>query len=508
MRHINFRSFIYSALMLMLAVFASLIALNIPVLGAILIFVFTLLPLPIAFFLKKRLKTYHIATVIMTSCLCAVSIICFFVKVYSWLPEGYEGGTNCKIVGRVDDVYSGDSPKIILDDISIDGISMKGRLRLYINDSDNVPNFLDGIESGDKLSFTSSVKVRELVSGLEVKASYLRSDIRFLAWSRVDSIKVEKGKNKFSLTGYIKSVLFSNMGEKYGAVAYGMLTGDKNEISSETISDFSASGIAHILAVSGLHIGVIAGIISFVLRKLKVRQLPTFIVTLTVLILYAALAGFAPSVVRACIMFAVGSGALLLGEEKDGFNSLGVAATAVLTFSPLMMFESGFLMSVGAVFGLLVFSPIITRGLMKIKVPEKLASPIAATTSAQLGILPPLICFFGYLQTYSIIINIFMIPFMSFVFVVVFVALLFALIPPFGFLLKWASVLVRGMTVGASVAAMLPMAQIPMKQTTLAFLIYPLYFVASDFFNCKYRSVVKCGCGLMIIALLLVFALA
>ncbi len=501
MKRVNFRSFIYSSLVLILAIFSCLVAMNIMALGIILLLLTIFVPVSLAVVFKKRLKPYIFVTVIMTAILCVVSSICFFVRTNTWLPH-FEDGTH-SVEGVIDDLSDdGDGATLILTDLSIDGKDANGRLSLTITGA--IPEWLS---SGDILDFEASVRSRRLITGFRVNASYLRSDIRYQARIAASSVKFSDGTPKFSVSNFIKGKLIENMGSKYGAIAFGMLTGDKNEISDGVIKDFSASGIAHILAVSGLHIGVLAGIVSFILRRLRVKRLPTFLITSATLIAYAALAGFSPSVVRACVMYGVGGGAMLLGEQNDGFNSLGVAATVVLAFSPLMLFETGFIMSVGAVFGILNFSPMFVRGLKKIKLNKSLASAISVTVSAQLGILPSMISVFGYIQTYSIIINIIMLPFMSFAFIAVFVALLLSLIPPLGFVLKAASVLIRGMTVGASLGASLPYAQINVATSGAAFLLYPVYFIIGDFVNVKkVTKLFFLGLGVLLILLLILFA--
>lgn len=505
-RIINFRSFIYSTILLMLVILSCLVALNIPALGFIFIIILIFAPLIIAFIIKKRLETYILVTVVLTALLCFVSMICFFIKAYTWIPFEIENKTY-SVEGIIEDNYVLDDNRIvILKDLSFDGNEVEGRMQVYVNDEEK---FFHLVPVGDKLKFFAYIRCKDLISDFEVKANYLRSDIRYSTEIMAKNVEISEGKIGFmdKVNLYVKDTLIDCMGNKYGVIAYGILTGDKNEISSDVRDSFSAAGMAHILAVSGLHIGVLMAIVAFVLRKLKVKKILTFIISGTVLVLYCLFAGFSPSVVRAAIMFFVGSGAMLLGEQKDSLNSLGVASTVLLTASPIMLFEAGFVMSVGAVFGLIVFTPMLTRVMTKIKLPEKLANTIAVPVAAQLGVLPSNIFFFESVQLYSIIINIVLMPLMSFTFIAVFAALLLSLIPPLKFVVTLSGFLIKGLSIAADFCASLPLSQLSVKASLIAFAAFPVYFLMGDFVNCKRKGIVISICAVLIVMTVILLAL-
>ena len=89
-----------------------------------------------------------------------------------------------------------------------------------------------------------------------------------------------------------------------------------------------------------MHIGFLMLLITFLLSKLKTPRLANFGINTVVLLLYCLFAGFTPSVVRASIMFLIGNLATLLGEERDGFNALGLAAATTLTARLALLTQS------------------------------------------------------------------------------------------------------------------------------------------------------------------------
>ena len=500
---INFRSFIYSMSMLIATIFACLLALNVSWIGLILLLILVFAPITVVFLIKNRPEKYKIVTVVLSSILCFVAIIFFFVTVYTWTPSQIDDGVY-KVSGCVEDNFVIDDERVVvLRNVSFDGEKINGKIKVYVNDEEK---FFGLIPVGDRLEFSSYVSIRKLVDGFEVNANSLRTNIRYLTWINAENVSIYEGNQTLldKVNGYVKNTLIDCMGNQYGVVAYGMLTGDKNEISSATRGDFSTAGLAHILAVSGLHVGFLTSVMMFVLNKLKVKKGVNFGVNTAILLIYCLFAGFSPSIVRASIMFLISGGAVVLGEQRDSLNSLGFAATCILTFSPFMLFEAGFVMSVGAVFGIANFSSVISEGLSKIKVPDFLANAISVSTSAQLGILPASVCFFGSLQLYSIIINVLLMPLMSVAFIAVFLALVVSIIPVFKFLVTATGFLIKILTITASFCAGLPLAQIQVFATPFALAIYPLYFVMGNFVGCKKKWILFTVCASIIVALLIV----
>ena len=135
----------------------------------------------------------------------------------------------------------------------------------------------------------------------------------------------------------------------------GMLLGKRGGIEESTIAAFRNSGSLHILAVSGLHVGLIAGVFFLCFSRLPAKI--TCTLTILAVILYACIVGFRPSVFRASMMvtlFLIGS---IIDRDVDRFNLLAVAALILLLINPVQLWDIGFQLSFAAVASILYFMP-------------------------------------------------------------------------------------------------------------------------------------------------------
>ena len=135
------------------------------------------------------------------------------------------------------------------------------------------------------------------------------------------------------------------MGEENAPLAYAVLFGDRTQVSDDILTSYNNAGILHLLAVSGLHVGFIAGLIYALLSKLKLKRLFSFIITACLLLFYNYLCNFTPSVVRATIMICVGLFANVLGKKSDTLTTIGIAGILTLLIKPLWAFDIGFQLS-------------------------------------------------------------------------------------------------------------------------------------------------------------------
>ncbi|MCZ8188609.1 MAG: ComEC/Rec2 family competence protein [Microcystis sp. LE19-338.1B] len=192
---------------------------------------------------------------------------------------------------------------------------------------------------------------------------------------------------------------------------------------------FIKTGLAHILAASGFHVSILLGFVLTVTRNLSPKQ--QFIIALTVLIIYGTLTGLQPSVLRAILM---GIGALiglLYNRQVNSLGSLLLAATILLLWQPLWIWDLGFQLSFLATLGL-----IITVPLLKNKIdyfPNLIAEPIAISLAATLWTMPLLMFTFNSIALYNIPINIITTPLVTLISLGgVFTAFLGLIYPPLG----------------------------------------------------------------------------
>lgn len=131
--------------------------------------------------------------------------------------------------------------------------------------------------------------------------------------------------------------------------AKALLLGDRTDIDYETNTNFKVSGISHIIAVSGLHVSILFGLIYFLTGK---RRFFTALLGIPVVLLFAAVAGFTPSITRAAIMQILMMLALLLGKEYDPPTSLSFAALVMLFINPLVVSSISFQLSFACMAGI------------------------------------------------------------------------------------------------------------------------------------------------------------
>lgn len=160
----------------------------------------------------------------------------------------------------------------------------------------------------------------------------------------------------------LKGVLNTAFPENAAAFSRALLLGDSSALTYAVDSAFKISGIRHIIAVSGLHVSILYGFLSTVTLR---RRYLTFLAGVPILLLFAAVAGFTPSVTRACIMVCLMMAAQAFGRDYDPPTALGVAVFIMLLANPLTITNAGFQLSVASVSGIYLFAEPITAWLMK-----------------------------------------------------------------------------------------------------------------------------------------------
>ena len=161
-----------------------------------------------------------------------------------------------------------------------------------------------------------------------------------------------------SLTGRITELFSENPG-----VATGMLLGDKAGVGEDVMGAFEDAGILHLMAVSGLHVSVLAGAFSLLFRG---NPWVRFAATALFCGLYAAVTNFSPSVLRASVMLLTALLAAPLLRRADGPSTLAFAFLAVLAVNPFALFRTGFQLSFSAVYGLLLLREPLGRPIRRL----------------------------------------------------------------------------------------------------------------------------------------------
>lgn len=226
--------------------------------------------------------------------------------------------------------------------------------------------------------------------------------------------------------------LYGDNGGYIAAIALG----DTSGIDYSNLSAMRNAGIAHIFAVSGLHVGIMAGAVSAVIPKSFVKT--RLAVTAVFLYCYCALCLFSASVVRAAVMFVTMLAAKLFSRRYDMPSSAALAAMLILAVSPNQAVKPGFLLSFSAVAGIMLLAGrigYILRGLGSF-----LSSTLSVSIAATLGTAMPSIYFFGRFSMLGLAANIITVPLVPFVLIPGLISALICEILPFAAeFLAWAS---------------------------------------------------------------------
>ncbi|MFN3996896.1 ComEC/Rec2 family competence protein [Algoriphagus sp.] len=216
-------------------------------------------------------------------------------------------------------------------------------------------------------------------------------------------------------------------------IAAALLLGQKENLDKEIKNAYAETGTMHILAVSGLHVGIIYAILLFPLKGIKLKSGQKSIYLFVVILLiwtYAILTGFSPSVVRAATMFSLFTAGQMRKRKPSSFNILAFSAMIMITMDPGVIFEVGFQLSYAAVAGILLVQPLIVRfWLPPNRVLEYAWQLTTVSIAAQLATFPLSVYYFHIFPTYFLIANLFIIPLAFLVMSVGIIFLIFSWIP-------------------------------------------------------------------------------
>ena len=206
--------------------------------------------------------------------------------------------------------------------------------------------------------------------------------------------------------------IFSIINNKNGIIG-AIILGDKTDLDSDIKELYSVSGIAHILAISGLHISFIGMAIYRLLRR-RFRFLFSAAVSIPVVLSFGIMSGFGISTMRAIIMFILKIIGEVLGRKYDAITAISLAGLVLLVQNPFVVCNSGFQMSFGAIIAIVLILPIVEEIL---NTDNKIIKVLSANFTISLVMNPILAWNYYELPTFSFLLNIVVVPLMSVVIV-------------------------------------------------------------------------------------------
>lgn len=176
------------------------------------------------------------------------------------------------------------------------------------------------------------------------------------------------------------------------ALFTGLVLGDDREQEPEEIDDFRASGLSHLLAVSGQNVAFVLAVAAPLLRRLALRG--RFVASVSILLAFGVLTRWEPSVLRAVAMAALALVASTIGRPAASLRILALAITALVLVDPMLSGSIGFLLSVGACTGIALVGPVLER--------RRVPAALGITLAAQVGVAPVLLPVFGGIPVASL----------------------------------------------------------------------------------------------------------
>ena len=378
--------------------------------------------------LKKKLKYFFIPLISFLIGLLAFNITIFNYNLgvkSNYVPNVIEARVS--LVGKANDSYL----YLQADNVILDGKEIKENIIIYLYDSSSL---YENIETGSKIKFKPTSFYKEDIFKYEIPyAKLITNNIKYVSSVNISKLTVTGVDKTFAdlAKERVKENLSLGLSNENTEIAYSALFGEKALLGEEQYSAYQLSGVAHLLAVSGLHVGIIVSIFRLLLKRIKKRLWIKLLVICPLLLIYAYVCNFAYSVIRASIMATILLLSEVLGTEYDSFCSISVAGIFIYCINPLCVFDVSFLMSFGCVIGIAVlYKPIYKMLTQKLKFNKTVASSVAISLSATISLIFVMAFFFQNLNIISIVANIIIIPIFTIAFVCNFVVSMISLAIP------------------------------------------------------------------------------
>lgn len=369
------------------------------------------------YFISKK-RNFYAIIVLFTMLMLVVGAL---ITTVAGAPNFTAFGTS-SFSGVVVDIFSEE----IVDGNYIYSIIAKGN---FLN-NENVKVYLS-FSSAEKIFQGTKICFNGYFSLGELSSFTLSTGTHYLAYIEDGSLLFGEIDGVFNQLKFrLLTALENNTGKTYG-LNYALFTG-QTQYALNSISKYQNLGIAHVFAVSGLHIGLTYLALDKFFKVITSNEPLSFTIISILLLCYVGFCGFTASALRAFIIITVRNFAKLFGEKSDASSNLAVSAFVVLIINPLDLFSAGFLLSFTVYAGLILLTKPLALALEKV-VFKSVANVLSPCIIAQLASIPILIDLFGYASIFSFIFNLIIIPLVAFFFPLLLISALLLITFPTGF---------------------------------------------------------------------------
>lgn len=281
----------------------------------------------------------------------------------------------------------------------------------------------DTLQIGDRILFQNSIK--------PIQKNYNPDTFDYSKYMANQNVfhQTKCFENDYIISGKVKNFSFyidklrqklvhsfdkHHFSTRTKSIVNALLLGQKQQIDSTTLNDYKNSGVIHVLAISGLHIGIIYAFFNFIFGFLnrfdKGKTIKLFVI-LFLLWVFALVSGMSPSITRAVTMFSLIAIGTFLNRKNYLFNAVAGSFLILLVYNPMYLFDVGFQLSYAAVVSILLFQPYYQKFYpSKNKVIIYIADLFLVSFAAQLGVLPLMMLYFKQIPTLFIVANLVVIP--------------------------------------------------------------------------------------------------
>ncbi|MBN2519533.1 MAG: ComEC family competence protein [Bacteroidales bacterium] len=389
---------------------------------------------------------------------------------------------------------------------------------LNVEPSTDMPN------PGDTLIFNASLK--EITNsgnpfefdykkylaehGVFLAAYVTQSDWKIIGRFNSFHIIYLANKARTKVLGYYKKM---NLNGNELAIISALTLGYKNWLTREIKEVFSRSGAIHILAVSGLHVGILFLILNFFLQflnKYKKGYIYKSFIIITFIWVYATLAGLSPSILRASLMFTIMAAAKLLNRQTTVYHSLALSAFLILLIDPYSIKEIGFQLSYCAVAGIAFFHPKISRLIIaRNPILCYLWDLITVSIAAQIFTFPFSLYYFHQFPVLFLVTNLIVIPLAFIVIIFVITGLILSFVPAISTLIfQFVALLTRYIYYALNLIQNIKFSVTENVYFNFTHLILTLLLIASICVfvtNKSFKNIIICLTGVFIFSAYLLF---
>ncbi len=288
----------------------------------------------------------------------------------------------------------------------------------------NIKVFLAGksgnlIDYGDRITVSGNFQRPGRFQGFNYREYLRKKGIGLVTYrAKVKSSENESANPLLEFGWGVRQILTNRINRflpSKGQFLIALLFGNRAILEEKVNDAFTGTGLAHLLAASGLHLGIIVGLIWWMLSLLGLEKGAIYLISLPVLFLYLLTVGFKLPLLRASMIYVFGgahfyleSNGLILSEWYDRYQALATAALLLVLLNPESITTAGFQLSFGATFSIALFIDPIKK-VLTLK-PDYLSEVLAASIAAQFGVAPVLAVHFGQVYPWAPLANLFAVP--------------------------------------------------------------------------------------------------